>query len=57
VDVLSEEEAVDLKSDEVYISSLSSLSVKTEPKVSFVFRCFCGCHSSVGIYFDMSFLI
>jgi hypothetical protein len=25
--------------------------------VSFVFRCFCGCHSSVGIYFDMSFLI
>jgi hypothetical protein len=36
VDVLSDEESVDLKSDEEYALSLSSFPVKTEPKVSFV---------------------
>jgi hypothetical protein len=50
VDILSEEESIDLKSDEVYASSLSSFPVKTEPKVSFVFRYFCGCCTSMHCY-------
>jgi hypothetical protein len=37
VDVLSEEDSTDMKTDEVYIPSTFSI-IKTEPEVSLVFR-------------------
>jgi hypothetical protein len=42
VDAQYEEESVHMKIEEVYIPSAYYVE-KTEPEVSFVFRCFCAC--------------
>jgi hypothetical protein len=49
VDVVSEEDCTDMKTDEVY--RLSVLSVKTEYEVSIVMKCFCGAYFCVCVCF------
>jgi hypothetical protein len=53
VDVVSEEDCTDMKTDEVY--RLSVLSVKTDYEVSIVMKCFCGANLCVCVLFHALF--
>ena len=48
MDVVSEEDCTDMKTDEVYRPSV--LSVKTEYEVSIVMKCFCGAYFCVYVF-------
>jgi hypothetical protein len=51
VDVVSEEDCTDMKTDEVYRPSV--LCVKTEYEVSIVMKCFCGAYLCVCVFCSM----